>query len=428
MKRVLTALIILASLNISFGQNKNIVSCFNHNKYREYDKAKVAIDKAVEHPKTMNNPKAWWYRGVTYHLITAQCMSAKNQMYCDLAPNSAEVAKEAYGKALALNMKDPKWHSLDIYKNKADLELILKLGQQTKNVVNSDLFRQILFEKFPSMANIYAKKGEKEYMSEDAAENAKAPESFKTSLVYSGVMGGIDTVIVYWTARAADKANDNATALEYYKQSLDLGYGKDDQAKAWICKYMAAIYLEDGDTAKYVQTLRDGAEKYPEGNGLLMPDLINHYLATDQTAEALEYLQLASEKNPDNATYFFAEGTLYDKAGEFDKAIVTYEKALAVDPEYFDANYNLGAVHYNIAAQYIKDAIDLPIDAQKKYDALILKAKDKFKVAQPYLEKAHELEAEDLGTMLSLKEIYFRLQMYEKSKEMKAKIEAVENK
>jgi tetratricopeptide (TPR) repeat protein len=427
MKKVLTALIILASFNISFAQNKNIVSCYNHLKYREYDKAKAAIDKAVEHPKTMSNPKAWWYRGNTYQILGALCQSGKAE-YCTMAPNAADVAKESYGKALALNMKDPKWHELDIYKNKADLDLIMKLSQQTKNVVNIELFREVVFEKFARMANLFVQKAVAEYESEDQTENAKAAESFKISLTYSGVMGTIDTAVIYWVARSADKVDDFETAKEYYRKSISLDYGENDKAKAWTYKYMASIHLREGDTTQYLQTLKDGIDKYPEGSTVIMPDLINHYLVTEQTQEALAYLKLAIEANPDNSTYYFAEGTLYDKAEDFDNAILSYQKSLEIDPEFFDANYNLGAVHYNVAAQYIKDAIDLPLDKQKQYDALIEKANAKFKVAQPYLEKAHELTPDDLSAMMSLKEIYFRLKMYDQSNEMKAKIEAADKK
>ena len=51
-------------------------------------------------------------------------------------------------------------------------------------------------------------------------------------------------------------------------------------------------------------------------------------------------------------------------------------------------------------------------------------AEAKFKEAQPYLEKAHEINPKDIPTMQSLRQMYVRLGELAKAEEMKNAIEA----
>ena len=53
--------------------------------------------------------------------------------------------------------------------------------------------------------------------------------------------------------------------------------------------------------------------------------------------------------------------------------------------------------------------------AKEKFDA-------KFKESMPYLEKAHELNPEDTNTMVSLKQLYARLNETEKYEMINAKL------
>lgn len=424
MKRIILLLtVLMAAGTVLNAQNKNVVACYNYNRYGEFDKAKEAIDKASVHPKTAGKAKTWWYLGQTYQNIAIQCMFNKKQNYCDLAPDAAIIAKDAYSKALAMNMVDPKWQSLDIFNNDADFQVFMKLVSETKNVSNTELLIDILQNRFSGMGNIFVNKGIAEYESDDLEDNKKAVESFETSLVFSSLTM-IDSAVIYYTGLAAEKAKMYDKAIKYLNKSIELNYGKDQKSKAYSYYYLAKVYNQKGDTAMYLETLKKGIDAFPDNNTALVTDLINYYLTTDQTEAALSYLKIAIEKTPDNHTYYFAQGSLYDKKEDFENAIVSYKKAIELNDSYFEAYYNLGAVYYNKAAKLIEDANELPIEKQKEYDKLQKEAKEQFKLAQPYLEKAHELDAKDLATMQSLKEIYVRLQMYDKSKEMKAKIEA----
>ena len=65
---------------------------------------------------------------------------------------------------------------------------------------------------------------------------------------------------------------------------------------------------------------------------------------------------------------------------------------------------------------------------KKEYNAGVAKFKAIFKKSLPYLEKALELQPNDINTLASLKEVYAKLDNFTKSAEMKKRIEAQKKK
>ena len=97
MKRItLLAIVITFMVNIALAQNSEIQNAYNNNRYAQQyiesaekfksqnrveksqkemnnaktmlQKAKTSIDNAVQHEKTINDPKAWHYYGIIYFL------------------------------------------------------------------------------------------------------------------------------------------------------------------------------------------------------------------------------------------------------------------------------------------------------------------------------------------------------------------------
>ena len=97
--------------------------------------------------------------------------------------------------------------------------------------------------------------------------------------------------------------------------------------------------------------------------------MIDLYLKMDKTEDAMKYLQMAIEQDPTNVTYYFAQGTLFERFGEEDKAIESYTKALELDPTFFNALYNLGALYYNKGVKQIEFANSIPANENEKYEA-----------------------------------------------------------
>ena len=105
---------------------------------------------------------------------------------------------------------------------------------------------------------------------------------------------------------------------------------------------------------------------------------------------------------------------------------------MGVKADYFDANYNLGALYFNQAVQGINAANDMWKPRMTKAESAAQKqleddAKALFGTAKPFLEKAHEVDADDLETMRSLRDIYARTGDDDKMLELSTKIKAASN-
>ncbi len=234
-------------------------------------------------------------------------------------------------------------------------------------------------------------------------------------------LGIIDTGMIYNAGMAAYNIEKYDKAAEFLERSLKLGYEKMNSTLL-----LKESYLSQGDSAMAIKTLQKGYDMMPDKTELLI-EMINFYLQTKKSEEALEYIDIAKEKEPENATLRFAEGTLYEQIEKPEKAKNAYEDALEIKPDYFEALFNMGIIHYNEAARLIEEAQDIPPSENEKYDAKIKEAKKEFKKALPHLEKAHEINDEDENVLVSLKEIYYRLrnddpEYAEKLKEVEDKL------
>ena len=190
MKKLVLFMIIALTTSIVSAQNPKVVSAYNYLKYGQVEKAKEAIDKAIVHPKTINKAKTWWYCGNVYQAISDSCMYKKNEKFCSLSENPLDFAFDSYIKAMVLNFKDPKWHTLDIVNNETDMKAFgMLLNNRKTKYDNPQIFADIFMNRFPNLANSYVNKGVAEFQSADPKENDQAVKSFETSLFLSFSFG-----------------------------------------------------------------------------------------------------------------------------------------------------------------------------------------------------------------------------------------------
>jgi tetratricopeptide (TPR) repeat protein len=369
MKRFALTLLFIGAALITFSQNSKVVSAFNYHRYGKLDQAKEAIDKAVEHEKTIGSAKAWFYRGNIYLDIA----NSTEEQFTGLDPDPLQKAYDSYIKAMELDDKE---------EYKEDIQRYL-----------------------PAVAESYYNFGVVNY---NLGNFREAALKFEKSFSVNQSVGNTDTTALYNAGVAATLAEDDALAKDYFKRVLKFDYTKPD-----IYSGLADIYKREGDTAAAVEIIKEGREIYPEDFNLLIAET-NIYLSSDRQEMAMSNLEKALEIDKSNPTIFFAVGTIYDQLGDFEKAEDAYKNALALNPEYFEANYNIGALYVNKAADIQTKANDLPLDAIAEYDAEKAKADAMLQASIPYLEKSLELQPDDVNAMVSLKEIYTRLGMTEK--------------
>ena len=107
---------------------------------------------------------------------------------------------------------------------------------------------------------------------------------------------------------------------------------------------------------------------------------------------------------------YHALGIVYETGTkDYAKAEETFKKALEVNPESVESMSALGRIYYNQAVN--KQGEANMINDSKKYQEELTIAKDLFKQALPYFQKAHEMKPGESEYMVALRGIYYNLNM-----------------
>lgn len=361
----------------AYTQTNNVTATYNHLRYGKLDKAKEAIDKAAENPKTIAESKTWFYYGNVYLAIQL----SDEPEYMNLDPNPLEKAYLAYEKALGYDEKKE--------------------------------FAQEINERLIVCAEQFFNKGVTFYNESNFSE---ASVAFDKAAAINQNLGITDTTSYFYTAQSAYFANKLDLAKENFQKLIDINY-----EEPAIYRFSSEIYKAEADTAKALNIIKKGREKFPDEFSLIIEE-INIYLAANDKDKAMELLQLAITKDDKNPTLFFAVGTNYDQMGNFEEAEKNYLKSIELNPEFFDPIYNLGALYVNKAIEITDQANKLPLSEQKKYDELKVQADEYLAKSLPYLEKADKLNPNDVYVLRTLRDIYARLGMLDKLKEVDEKI------
>ena len=102
---------------------------------------------------------------------------------------------------------------------------------------------------------------------------------------------------------------------------------------------------------------------------------------------------------------------------DYTKAREYLQKALDIDPNFADANYNMGVSYVNELISKKDQFVTDPRKPQYKTD--VEKVKEYYRKALVYFEKTRELAPNQPQIWgLSLKNIYYNLQMKDKEKEI----------
>ncbi|MCK3686148.1 tetratricopeptide repeat protein [Maribellus sp. YY47] len=381
MKKTIILLALVLSVSGAFAQKGKVTSAQTFKDSGKLDKALEAINQAIDPSdekteKSIPWPKTWEVRGEIYQAIA----QSKDANIKKLADDPLAIALESYKKALSLDEK-----------GKASNGVKIKLTLLTNDLTNQAV------EQFG--ANDY----------EGALKSfEQILEVQNLDIVKADNPDAIDTVIIFNAGLAAYNAKNFDKAVKYYGEVAQYGY---NGAKTY--SLITDSYMQMQDTVNALKTVQEGFLKYPEDNTILTT-MVDLYMKMNKNEEALKYLEMAIEQDPSNVTYYFAKGALLEKFGQEEKAVDAYMKATEVDASFFNAYYNLGALYYNKGVKQIEVANAVPANDNAKYQEELKKADVWFEKALPYMEKCQELNAEDINTLESLKNLYYRMKAMDK--------------
>ena len=345
---------------------KEVVSAYNANKDGDYRAASTYIEQAILIDKSNTKDKTWRYRGEIYLNISRD--TSLTMEY----PNALRISMESYLKATELDIKGR-------YEDEIKLGLAqVQLGANGKGI---SYYNTTSFD--------------------------LAASSFDLAAEVARTFDIVDTMAVYNSALCYEKANMTDMAIERYRDCADIKYQVPN-----VFLFISTLYRNSDNDEEALKVLQEARVSYPREQSLIIEEL-NIYLTNKDFERAKANLELAAEQDPTNEILWFSLGSVFDNLGNYDEAIIAYQKAIVVKSDYFDANYNLGALYFNKAVLGINEANEMWKPRMTRTEAANQKkleedSKSMFVTARPYLESAFQVDPTDIETIRSLKDIYAR--------------------
>ena len=459
MKKVMILLAVLLTANVMMAQKKDRTDAFMYNKNGQYAKAMASIEKCVNHEqfagmKPNDQAQAWLYRAAIYQNI----IQSGDEALMAQAPNALEIVYES----LMNCMKNPE------YLNDNKQEIYQRVGNvmntyYTKGAddYNTGKFAEAapMFKKAYDIAKSLGSSDANDMLN-FAATSALRAEDYATALGYFNELknNGVDGVDVYKHLAACYNGmgdSENAMAM------INAGLEKDPSDASLIVEKVNA-YLKEGKAVEAIEDLNKLLALDPENpqllfalgtiygdennaNGEVVKESIKTIGATEGQVRAtfgkpksIDEINTESGKeswlNYDNEMAIHIKNKLVDMANNCPdflpetssdgiyspiKALGFYENAIRINPDYYDAVYNLGALYITMSNKLKKEANDLPLNEVKKYNALVEKAEDLVRTGLPYVKQTYEAQPTPEVKSV-LKNMYVQLKMNEEAKALDA--------
>ena len=178
-----------------------------------------------------------------------------------------------------------------------------------------------------------------------------------------------------------------------------------------------------GDMVKSKETLLEGVSKYPQNNNLIesMTMFYSREGSTEDPEEVFGLIKAAIDADPTNADLWAGLGNVYLKSERWDDAIATYSKVVELQPDSYINYLRLGYVHC-LKADAAQNELTKQTFTSYEESSKAQAAVDEIYAASiPALEKAHELQPNELTPVELLKSVYYRFSYDDES--MKAKFD-----
>ncbi|MDR2121351.1 MAG: tetratricopeptide repeat protein [Tannerella sp.] len=386
----------------AFAQKKNVSAAERISKEAKpnYDEARNLIKSALEDPETKNDAKTWYVAG---KIEDKQFTDENMKQILGQQPNEP-VMYEALANSLPHFMKA---YELDQLPNE-------------KGKVKPRFAKSILGTL--SANHVYYLNGGAYYF--DQRDYRKACNFFEQYLEISdspffrgekiSEKDSSYMIVQFYLAVASTQLDDSEMAIRNLKRAKDTPYRQNE-----VYQYLCYEYEQIQDSVNLEKTLEEGLAVFPDSSYYLL-HLISLYISSNRDEQALQHLNTAITRDPNNSDLYQAMGSVYESKKDYTKAEESYLKAVEIAPESPTALSNIGRVYYNQGVVKLAEA-NLISDATL-YNQEKGVAKELFKKALPYFEKAYKTNPDERQYMVALRGIYYNLDMGEKFAEIEAKM------
>lgn len=212
-------------------------------------------------------------------------------------------------------------------------------------------------------------------------------------------------------ALAAWNAENLPGALAAFEFAKNHSYQKKQ-----LYDYALAVATNLHDSTKVYEICLEALPLYGQEDPMYIGQIVNYYLQRKQFDDAFRFINDAIASDPSNAQYYVIQGILFENVDKKAEAKASYEKAVAVNPENAQAQYNYGRA----ICEEAYAASDAAPTNQAEYDKYYkAKIEPLFLQAAEILEKAYSLDNENRDVLMYLENIYYNLKDEAKMEDVK---------
>jgi len=399
-KIVLSTVFFLLAASLTFAQKKAVKAASDEIKGTtpNIENARNLIKDAFTNPESAEDAETWYTAGL---IENKQFDTERTNEMLGKQPNEA-VMYTALDAIWPYFQKALKFDSIPDAKGKV------------KPRFTKDIKAMMLANRpFYSNAGIYYYNN-KDY--QKAYDNFKLFGDYKKMDLFAGqkweVADSVENQVKYYAGLSAVFIPNHPGAIKIFEEIKDGGVNE-----AEIYQALAGEYLQVKDTVNFQKTIEAGFKKFPQNDYFLL-NLINQDISKGKSNEAIDLLNTAIAKTPNNAQLYDVLGQVYEGDKKSDEAIQNMKKAVDLDPKNVDYLTHLGRVFFNLGVEKRGEADQLKDQDQAKVESQ--KAVDYFKQALPYFETAFSIDGKNTGTVWALGQIYYTLGMGDKYDKMDA--------
>jgi len=371
MKRVLLTVALCVAASASFAQKKvvNEAQSIAKGSNADFGEARTLIKGALENPETKDDAKTWYVAGF---IEDQQFNAERAKQILGQQPNEPVMYEALYG-------------ILPYFQKAYELDQLPNEKGKVKPKYTKDI-KSIL-----SANHVYLFNGGAYYF--DKQEYKKAYDFFNQYVEISELpmFAGTQTAekdstfmtVQFYAAAAASLAKDSRLAIAALERAKNTPYRQYDVYQYLCYEYGEARTAQD--SVMLEKTFEEGMQVFPD-SAFFLNNLINTYIYSNRNEKALEMLNVAIQKNPNDANLYNVMGRVYETGlKDYANAEKNFQIALEKDPNLTDALSNIGRIYYNQGVNKLSEAN--MINDSKKYQEELGMAKDLFKKALPYYKK-----------------------------------------
>jgi len=422
-KQVVVILSIMLGI-VAYGQKNELKSADRALRNNDLTTAKESLSKAE---KLINNADAklvekyYFLKGKTFYNIS--------KAQPKLAAESLDISADALTKLLALEKKS----GHNKYSSEAT-PILNKLLVDIQNQGKIDYKNKKYGPASDAFYKVYMLSPKDTFLLDNAASTAFLAKDYAKAIKLYQELITIKYTGVYPTYMATnkktgkvDKFGSKLTRDLTVKSGADIN-PIDKMSKSRripILKNIAILYGKTKDYDKALATIQKARQEDPSNYNLLLSEA-DIYMQKGNRLKYTEIMKEAIAKDPSNPVIYFNLGVLSNEQKKPKEAIGYYEKAIELNPNYYDAYINLAGIKREKEKSII-DEMNKNISDFDKYDALKAKQAKLYKVILPLYEKAYSIKSDDIQVVQTLLGIYDNLGMDAKAKAMKAVYDKMRN-